>query len=237
MCTQLYTAIQLETIYTHMWCTHYAWISCTAVHLYCSPVSVSSYCRTNSDQWEPKQDNLHEPHNNMIISVMSVLAKWFTTFLKWASWWMFMSKFLLKGISYHNCNAHELKIVCCCVVVFVFFLSCSPNNFLILSIQLYGCPIFKNMQSIFPAQLLLAPPLPRGCPCLPSPLPVPLPSTSCQWNSCSGLHFDSFQRCLMKAVIVGCLASSSSSVVFAQWCPWGSGQLTILTTHSLKVGG
>ena len=73
--------------------------------------TVSSYCRTNSDQLEPKEDNLHEPHNNMIISVMSVLAKWFTTFLKWASWWMFMSKFLLKGISYHNCNAHELNLV------------------------------------------------------------------------------------------------------------------------------
>ena len=27
----------------HLWCTHYAWISCTAVQLYCSPVSVRLY--------------------------------------------------------------------------------------------------------------------------------------------------------------------------------------------------
>ena len=29
----------------HLWCTHYAWISCTAVQLYCSPVSVRLYCQ------------------------------------------------------------------------------------------------------------------------------------------------------------------------------------------------
>ena len=29
----------------HLWCTHYAWISCTAVRLYCSPVSVRLYCQ------------------------------------------------------------------------------------------------------------------------------------------------------------------------------------------------
>ena len=27
----------------HLWCTHYAWISCTTVRLYCSPVSVPMY--------------------------------------------------------------------------------------------------------------------------------------------------------------------------------------------------
>ena len=35
-------AVQLDTTYTHSWCTHCAWISCTAVHLYFSPVSVQS---------------------------------------------------------------------------------------------------------------------------------------------------------------------------------------------------
>ena len=35
-------AVQLDTSYTHSWCTHCAWISCTAVHLYFSPVSVHS---------------------------------------------------------------------------------------------------------------------------------------------------------------------------------------------------
>ena len=29
----------------HLWCTHYAWISCTAVQLYYSPVSVRLYCQ------------------------------------------------------------------------------------------------------------------------------------------------------------------------------------------------
>ena len=29
----------------HLWCTHYDWISCTAVCLYCSPVSVHLYCQ------------------------------------------------------------------------------------------------------------------------------------------------------------------------------------------------
>ena len=35
-------AVQLDTTYTHSWCTHCAWISRTAVHLYFSPVSVHS---------------------------------------------------------------------------------------------------------------------------------------------------------------------------------------------------
>ena len=46
ICTQLYTAVQLDATYTHLWCTHYAWISCTAVRLYCSPVTVHMYYRT-----------------------------------------------------------------------------------------------------------------------------------------------------------------------------------------------
>jgi hypothetical protein len=36
-------AVQLDTNYTHLWCTHCDWISCTAVHLYFSPVSVYSW--------------------------------------------------------------------------------------------------------------------------------------------------------------------------------------------------
>ena len=35
-------AVQVDTTYTHSWCTHCAWISCTAVHVYFSPVSVHS---------------------------------------------------------------------------------------------------------------------------------------------------------------------------------------------------
>ena len=35
-------AVQLDNTYTHSWCTHCAKISCTAVHLYFSPVSVQS---------------------------------------------------------------------------------------------------------------------------------------------------------------------------------------------------
>jgi hypothetical protein len=35
-------AVQLDTTYTHSWCTHCAWISCTDVQLYFSPVSVHS---------------------------------------------------------------------------------------------------------------------------------------------------------------------------------------------------
>ena len=33
---------KLDTTYTHSWCTHCALISCTAVHLFVSPVSVHS---------------------------------------------------------------------------------------------------------------------------------------------------------------------------------------------------
>jgi hypothetical protein len=29
---------------THLWCTHYAWISCTTVRLYSSPVCIGLYC-------------------------------------------------------------------------------------------------------------------------------------------------------------------------------------------------
>ena len=39
-CALLYN-LTLPT-YTHLWCTHCAWISCTDVHLYFSPVSVHS---------------------------------------------------------------------------------------------------------------------------------------------------------------------------------------------------
>ena len=47
LCTQLYTAVHLDMTYTHLWCTHYAWINCTAVQFYCSPVLVHLYCRTS----------------------------------------------------------------------------------------------------------------------------------------------------------------------------------------------
>ena len=40
--TQSLCVTLLDTTYTHSWCTHCAWISCTAVHLYFSPVSVHS---------------------------------------------------------------------------------------------------------------------------------------------------------------------------------------------------
>ena len=43
LCTELWTAVQLNTTYTHLRCTHCAWISCTAVHLYFSPFSVHSW--------------------------------------------------------------------------------------------------------------------------------------------------------------------------------------------------
>ena len=42
LCTQLYTGVQLGTT---LWCTHYAWISCTVVYVYCSPVSEHMYCK------------------------------------------------------------------------------------------------------------------------------------------------------------------------------------------------
>ena len=48
-CTSVYTTVlsaQHDTTYTHLWCPHYAWISCTPVRLYCSPVTVHLYCRT-----------------------------------------------------------------------------------------------------------------------------------------------------------------------------------------------
>ena len=44
LCTQMYTAVQLDLTYTHLWCTH-AYISCMAVCLHCSPVSVHLYCQ------------------------------------------------------------------------------------------------------------------------------------------------------------------------------------------------
>jgi hypothetical protein len=40
-CQLLY---KLTPTYTHLWCTHYAWISCTTVRLYSSPVCVRLYC-------------------------------------------------------------------------------------------------------------------------------------------------------------------------------------------------
>ena len=43
LCTELWTAVQLDPTYTHLRCTHCAWISCTAVHLYFSPFSVHSW--------------------------------------------------------------------------------------------------------------------------------------------------------------------------------------------------
>ena len=36
-------AVQIDTTYTHSWCTHFAWISCTATHLYFIPASVNSW--------------------------------------------------------------------------------------------------------------------------------------------------------------------------------------------------
>jgi hypothetical protein len=36
-------AVQIDTTYTHSWCTHFAWISCAATHLYFSPASVNSW--------------------------------------------------------------------------------------------------------------------------------------------------------------------------------------------------
>ena len=41
LCTPVWHFV--DTTYTHLWCTHCAWISCTAVHLYFSPVSVHSW--------------------------------------------------------------------------------------------------------------------------------------------------------------------------------------------------
>ena len=45
-CTCVYKTVHCCTTWhylnTHLWCTHYARISYTAVHLYCSPVSVHS---------------------------------------------------------------------------------------------------------------------------------------------------------------------------------------------------
>ena len=40
-CTLLY---KLTPTYTHLWCTHFAWISCTTVHLYSILVCVRLYC-------------------------------------------------------------------------------------------------------------------------------------------------------------------------------------------------
>jgi hypothetical protein len=45
LCTQLYAALKLDVTQTHLQCTHYAWISCTAVHYFFSPVSVRLYCQ------------------------------------------------------------------------------------------------------------------------------------------------------------------------------------------------
>ena len=45
-CTDgLYFSVQLDTTYAHMWCTHNDWISCTAVRVYCSSVSVHLCCK------------------------------------------------------------------------------------------------------------------------------------------------------------------------------------------------
>ena len=42
----------------HLWCTHYAWISCTAVRLYCSPVSVRLYCQLVLTNESPRKITL-----------------------------------------------------------------------------------------------------------------------------------------------------------------------------------
>ena len=52
-CTHLYTALQLAANDTHLWCTHYAWISCTTVRLYCSQVSVRLYCQFVLTNYSP----------------------------------------------------------------------------------------------------------------------------------------------------------------------------------------
>ena len=47
--TSVYACAQYWTTFhyhTHLWCTHYAWISWTALHLFCSPVTVHLYFRT-----------------------------------------------------------------------------------------------------------------------------------------------------------------------------------------------
>ena len=59
------TAVQLGPTCTCLCCTHYAWISCTVVHLYCSPVSVHLCCKLvlnyiNLDFSNPVFDNLNQ---------------------------------------------------------------------------------------------------------------------------------------------------------------------------------
>jgi hypothetical protein len=45
-CTSVYTtSVQVDNTFTHLRCTHFAWISCTAEHLYCSQVTVRLYCK------------------------------------------------------------------------------------------------------------------------------------------------------------------------------------------------
>ena len=41
----MYTTVNLDTTYTQLWCTHYAWISCIVVHFYCTPVCAHLYCK------------------------------------------------------------------------------------------------------------------------------------------------------------------------------------------------
>ena len=49
-CTSVWTTVHCcanwNQTYTHSLCTHYAWISCTVVRLYCSPVTVHINYRT-----------------------------------------------------------------------------------------------------------------------------------------------------------------------------------------------
>ena len=47
-----------QYINIHLWCTHYAWISCTAVRLYCSPVSVRLYCQLVLTNESPRKITL-----------------------------------------------------------------------------------------------------------------------------------------------------------------------------------
>ena len=59
------TAVQLGPTCTRLCCTHYAWISCTAVYLYCSPVAVHLFSKlvltyTKPNLSNPAVDNLNQ---------------------------------------------------------------------------------------------------------------------------------------------------------------------------------
>jgi hypothetical protein len=70
-CTSVYTNVNCcsswRHTYTHLWCTHYAWISCTTVRLYSSPVCDfrCEFCIiTLQTNFRPKNSQ-DEPYMNM----------------------------------------------------------------------------------------------------------------------------------------------------------------------------